>query len=294
MRFFYLFFLITFVLNSLIFAQDDDDVIRVDSSLVLLNTTITDDKGKFVAGIKKNLFKVFEDGKEQEITLFETSETPFSAVVLLDSSGSMENRMSIARASAMNFLSGLRVSDQVAIYNFDSGVHLIQDFSNSQDMTERAFEIRANGWTVLNDAIYKAAQELGKRTEKRKAIIVLSDGMDTRSGRSADKALKAAIEANATIYTIDMSSVGDKDRMQSLSALKNFAEKSGGKFIATDSGQTLRNAFTSIVEELGTQYTLGYQPTNTAKDGKWRAIEVRVAKSNLTIRTKKGYNSAKK
>jgi Ca-activated chloride channel homolog len=206
----------------------------------------------------------------------------------------MEQRISIARSSAMNFLNGIRVNDQVAVYSFDSSVKLLQDFSNSQEISERAFEIRANGWTVLNDAIYKAAQELSKRSEKRKAIVVLSDGMDTRSGRSADKALKAAIEANATIYTIDMSSIGDKDRVQSVSALKNFADKSGGKFISTENTQSLRNAFTNIVEELGTQYTLGYYPKNSAKDGKWRAIEIRVAKPNLTIRTRKGYNAPKK
>jgi VWFA-related protein len=275
-------------------AQEKDDVISIESNLVLLNTTITDNIGKPVIGLKKNLFSIFEDGKQQDIEVFESQETPFAAVVLIDTSGSMESRISIARSSAMNFLSGIRADDQVAVYNFDSSVKLIQDFSHSQELSERGFEIRANGMTVLYDAIYKAAQELAKRTEKRKAIVVLSDGMDTRSGRSADKALKSAIDANATIYTIDMSSIGDKDRMQSVSVLKNFAEKSGGKFIASENAQSLRNAFTNIVEELGIQYTLGYYPKNDAKDGKWRAIEVRVAKPNLTIRTRKGYNAPKK
>lgn len=275
-------------------AQEKEDVISIESNLVLLNTTITDNNGKPVLGLKKNLFSIFEDGKQQDIEVFESQETPFAAVVLIDTSGSMESRISIARSSAMNFLSGIRADDQVAVYNFDSSVKLIQDFSHSQELSERGFEIRANGMTVLYDAIYKAAQELSKRAEKRKAIIVLSDGMDTRSGRSADKVLKAATEANATIYTIDMSSIGDKDRMQSVPVLKNFAEKSGGKFIATENAQSLRGAFTNIVEELGIQYTLGYYPKNEAKDGKWRAIEVRVAKPNLIIRTRKGYNAPKK
>ncbi|MCU0239652.1 MAG: VWA domain-containing protein, partial [Pyrinomonadaceae bacterium] len=230
---FFLFLALICGFSTFIYAQDDD-VIKIDSNLVVLNATITDSQGKPVSALKKNLFSVFEDEKEQEIDFFETSETPFAAVILLDTSGSMEQRISIARSSAMNFLNGIRVNDQVAVYSFDSSVKLLQDFSNSQEISERAFEIRANGWTVLNDAIYKAAQELSKRSEKRKAIVVLSDGMDTRSGRSADKALKAAIEANATIYTIDMSSIGDKDRVQSVSALKNFADKSGGKFISTE------------------------------------------------------------
>jgi Ca-activated chloride channel family protein len=170
----------------------------------------------------------------------------------------------------------------------------VQDFSNSRDIAEKIFNLKATGMTVLNDAIYQAAVELGKRTEKRRAIIVLSDGADTKSGRSADKALKAAVAANATIYTIDMSVVnGGNSRSQSQAALKNFAEKSGGVFIPTPGGVAMREAFKNIVAELGTQYTLGYQPANTKKDGKWRAIEIHVAKPNLTIRTRKGYNAAK-
>ena len=149
-------------------------------------------------------------------------------------------------------------------------------------------------WTVLNDAIYKAAKELEKRTEKRKAIVVLSDGADTKSGRSASKALKAALNANATIYTVDMSSIntgGGKGRMQNRGVLKNFAKKSGGRFIKTPGGIEMRKAFENIVKELGVQYTLGYYPSNTKKDGKWREIELKTSKKDINIRTRKGYNS---
>ena len=196
---------------------------------------------------------------------------------------------------AINFLDGLRVDDVSAIYNFDSKVSLVQDFSNSRDIKESIFDLKADGYTVLNDAVYKAAQELGKRAEKRRAIIVLSDGADTQSKSSADKALKAALAANVTIYTVDMSAINSsgKERMQSQGALKNFAEKSGGYFVATPGGAAMRDAFKGIVEELGVQYTLGYQPANTKKDGKWRSIELRVARPNLNIRTRKGYNAPK-
>jgi len=112
--------------------------------------------------------------------------------------------------------------------------------------------------------------------------------------------LKAATATNATIYTVDMSApdVGGnaasiRDRMRSQGALKNFAEKTGGVFVATPGGAALREAFKNIVQELGAQYTLAYQPSNTKKDGKWRAIEVRVARPNLSIRTRKGYKSEK-
>ena len=287
-------FLIILLFSVVAFAQDDE-IINVESSIVVLNAAITDANGKPVTGLKQTQFKVFEDGQEQKMEFFEAEKTPFAAVILMDTSGSMEGSVAMARSAAINFLDGLRSDDVTAIYNFDSKVSLVQDFSNSRDIIEKIFDLKASGMTVLNDAIYKAALELGKREEKRKAIIVLSDGADTQSARSGDKALKAAIAANATIYTIDMSAVGAnfKEKVQNQGALKNFAEKSGGTFVPTPGGAAMREAFKNIVAELGIQYTLGYQPTNIKKDGKWRTIEIRVARPNLTIRTRKGYNAAK-
>ena len=287
-------FLITVTFTNFISAQDDD-IIKVDSSLVVLNATITDSNGKPVGALKQNEFKLLEDGKEQKILFFEAETTPFAAVILIDTSGSMEARVSLARSAAINFLDSLRIDDVVSIYNFDSKVSLIQDFSNSRDIAYNAYDLKAYGYTVLNDAIFQAAQELVRRVEKRRAIIVLSDGMDTKSGKSSDKALKAALLANATIYTVDMSATdtGGRDKMQNQGVLKNFAEKSGGKFIATAGGTAMREAFKNIVGELGTQYTLGFQPESTAKDGKWHTLEIVVARPNLQIRSRKGYNAPK-
>jgi len=282
--------------NLSVLAQDVDDTITVESTIVVLNATITDQKGQTVSGLNQSQFKIFEDGKEQTIEFFAAEQTPFAAVILIDSSGSMESRMSMARSAAITFLDGLRADDNAAIYNFDYKVSLIQDFSNYRDITERIFDVKANGMTVLNDAVFEAAQVLSKRPEKRRAIIVISDGADTKSKYSADKALKAAIAANATVYTVDMSAIDTnaRERMQNQSVLKNFAEKSGGKFVAAAGGTALREAFKEIVGELSSQYTLTYSPTNKATDGKWRSIEIRVSRPNLNIRTRKGYNAAKK
>ena len=291
-------FLSALFFATILHAQtDDDEPIKVDSSLVIVNATITDAKGSPVKGLKQAQFQVFEDGKEQKIEFFGYENTPFAAVILLDSSGSMEQRVSLARSAAIQFLDRLRTDDVATIYNFDSKISLVQDFSNSRDIYEGIFDIKANGMTVLNDAIFKASEELGKRPEKRRAIIVLSDGADTMSKRTADKALKAALAVNATIYTVDMSSMNaglTKERVQNQAVLKNFAEKSGGRFIATPGGIAMRDAFKNIVDELGTQYTIGYAPTNSAKDGKWRTIEVKTAKTDFNIRTRKGYNAPKK
>jgi Ca-activated chloride channel homolog len=287
--------LLILLTQSFVYGQDDETVIRVDSSLVVLNATVLDKSGKPVGGLKQNVFKVFEDGVEQPVSSFSSEETPFAAVLLIDTSGSMEERVTMARAAAINFLDGLRTNDNAAIYRFDSKVILVQDFSGSRDISEKIFDLKADGMTALNDAIFKAAAELSKRPEKRRAIIVLSDGQDTFSGRSAAKAMNAAQNADAAIYTIDMSAItsSGREQLQNQAALKNFAEKTGGKFITTPGGAALRQAFKGIVEELGVQYTLGYEPLNAKKDGKWRAIELQVARPNLTIRTRKGYTAGK-
>lgn len=288
-----LFLLTVSFLSIDILAQSDDDIISIDSSIVVINASVGDSSGKAVSGLERKLFRIFEDGVEQKIESFDAEETPFAAVILLDTSGSMEDRVSLARAAAIQFLAGLRPDDFTAIYNFDSKVLMVQDFSNSRDIREQVFDLKSDGMTVLNDAVYKAAEILSKRTEKRRAIIVLSDGADTMSGKSADKALQAALATGCTIYTVDMSAINDNSsgRRQNQGVLKNFAEKTGGKFIATPGGLAMRDAFKSIVAELGVQYTIAYAPSNTKKDGQWRAIEVRVSRPNLTIRARKGYKA---
>ncbi|MEP7213807.1 MAG: VWA domain-containing protein [Acidobacteriota bacterium] len=267
-----------------------EEVYSVDSSIVILNATIADSTGRHVSGLAQNQFRVFEDGTEQHVSYFAAEETAFAAVILLDTSGSMEERVSLARAAAIRFLDGLRSSDNAALYAFDSKVSLIQPFSNSRDVVEKIFDLKSKGMTVLNDAVFEAAGELSKRPEKRRAIIVLSDGEDTLSKKSDDKALKAALAANASIYTIDMSSIAmpPAQRSRSQSALKKFSEKTGGTFVATPGGAAMRDAFRNIVDELGVQYTIGYQPA-AKKDGKWHALELRVSRPGLTIRTRKGY-----
>jgi Ca-activated chloride channel family protein len=276
-------------------AQKDDDKISIDSSIVVLNAYVTDSAGSAVEGLNQKLFKVFEDGVEQRIDTFGAESTPFAAVILLDTSGSMEERVTLARSAAIQFLGGVRGEDNVAIYNFDSKVQLVQDFSNRGDMNDKAFDLKADGMTSLNDAVYKASQLLSIRPEKRRAIIVLSDGADTSSKYSEDKALKAALSVNASIYTVDMSPMVQTgpDKVQNQGVLKNFAEKTGGRFVSTPGGSAMREAFKRIVEELGSQYTIAYSPTNIVKDGKWHAIELRISRPGLAIRTRKGYNAPK-
>jgi VWFA-related protein len=279
-------------------AQDDDDVVRVNTDLVVLNVTVTDKGGQYVKNLKVTDFKIFEDGVEVQpnmIASFSLQESPYAAVVLLDSSGSMEARFSLARSAAIRFLDGLRPEDVAAVYRFDSKVERVQEFSGGRDLAPMAYAIRAKGMTTLNDAIVEAAKTLADRPEQRKAIVILSDGMDTFSKASSDKAVESALAVGASIFAVDMSSIETPGyaRRQTAGALKAFADKTGGRFVSTPGGPELRDAFTGIANELGQQYTIAYRPVNKKRDGKWRALEVKVAKEELTVRTRKGYRAPK-
>src|SRR5688572_12235789 len=294
-----LFLFTILLLNAFVVSAQDDDVVRVSTELVVLNMTVTDKAGQYVKALKKSEFKIYEDGVEVQpntIASFSVQETPYAAVVLLDSSGSMEARFSLARSAAIRFLDGLRPEDVAAVYRFDSKVERVQEFSGGRDLAPTAYAIRAKGMTTLNDAIVEAAKTLAERPEQRKAIVILSDGMDTFSKASSDKALESALAVGASIYAVDMSSleIAGSTRRQSAAALKNFAEKTGGRFVATPGGPELRDAFTGIADELGHQYTIAYRPTDQNRDGKWHTIEVKVNHEETKVRTRKGFRVPKR
>ena len=292
-------FLVALLFITALTALAQDDVIRTNTDNVVLNVTVTDKLGEYVKGLKATDFKVYEDGvevKPEMIASFALQESPYAAVVLLDSSGSMEERFTLARSAAIRFLDGLRDEDVAAVYRFDSKVERVQEFSGGRDLAPIAYAIHAKGMTTLNDAIVEAARTLADRPEHRKAIVILSDGMDTFSKASAEKAVESALAVGASIYAVDMSALdiaGSAGR-QGAPTLKNFADKTGGRFVPTAGGPALRDAFAGIAEELGQQYTIAYRPLNKAHDGKWRKLEVKVDREDLVVRTRKGYRAPKK
>jgi Ca-activated chloride channel family protein len=295
----FLFLLTLLFITALTAFAQDDDVIRTNTENVVLNVTVTDKSGQYVKGLKASDFKVYEDGvevKPEMFASFSVQESPYAAVVLLDSSGSMEARFTLARSAAIRFLDGLREEDVAAVYRFDSKVERVQEFSGGRDLAPIAYAIRAKGMTTLNDAIVEASRTLAERPEHRKAIVILSDGMDTFSKASADKAVESALAIGASIYAVDMSAleVSGSSGRQGAPTLESFANKTGGRFIATAGGPALRDAFAGIAEELGHQYTIAYRPLNRNRDGKWRKLEVKLSRDDLTVRTRKGYRAPKK
>ena len=286
------------VCPTLLRSQQDDDVIRTNTELVVLNVTVTDKAGQYVPGLRLSDFTIFEDGKPvspQVISSFSVHESPFASVVLLDTSGSMESRLSLARSAAIRFLDRLREEDVVAVYKFDSKVEQVQEFSSGRDLAPMVYDVKATGMTTLNDAIVDAAKALAARPEKRKAIVVLSDGLDTSSKASADKAIESALAVGASIYAVDMSASNGStsSNRQSAAVLRGFAEKSGGRFVATPGGPALRDAFASIADELGHQYTIAFRPLNQTRDGKWHKLVVKTSRIDLVVRSRKAYRAAK-
>ena len=143
----------------------------------------------------------------------------------------MESRLTLGRSAALRFLDGLRENDVAAVYNFDVKVEQLQDFSPGRDLPDRAYGLKTKMLTSLNDAVLRAADDLGKREERRRAIVILSDGGENYSRASSDKALDHALKAGVTIYAVNMGPDGPARDITASGILKNFAEKSGGRYI---------------------------------------------------------------
>ena len=276
----------------------EEEVLSLDTNLVVLNLTITDKKERYVPGLKVEDIKVLEDNLPQQILSFGFEETSFAAVILLDTSESMHQKIAIEQAACADFIRGIREGDSFAIYSFGgTTVRRIQDFTSSSLLPDSVRELRAEGTTPLYDAIVIAAGVLARRPERRRAILVVSDGADTNSKVSLGQAMRMVIGGQISIYAVDLTKTviyGLSPRDNGPEVLKALAEKTGGKFFQTPGGDKLREAFVKTVDELRNQYTITYQSTNDNYNGRWRAIEVRLAQPKLNVRTRQGYFARKK
>ncbi|MEP7343493.1 MAG: VWA domain-containing protein [Acidobacteriota bacterium] len=277
--------------------QAQEETITFDTNLVMLNVTITDGKDRYVPGLKREDFSIFEDKSQQKIVNFSYDENPFTVAILLDISLSMQNKLSLARAACANFVSGLRDGDTFAIYSFGGmKVKTLQDFTEVRDVPDSVWDMKADGETPLYDGIAKAADALGKRPERRRAILIITDGADTKSKASLDQALRKTLAAQGSIYAVDMTDTtvyGTLARDNGADIMKELTAKTGGKFFRTPGGSKLRDAFASTIEELRHQYTLTYESSNERFDGRWRVVEVKLAKPQFNVRTRQGYYARK-
>ncbi len=279
-------------------SDPDEETISLETNVVVLNVTITDNKERYVSGLKVEEFSVLEDSSPQNIISFGYEETSFAAVILLDTSASMEKKLTLERAACANFVNGIRAGDSFAIYSFGGAkIKKLQEFTEVRDIPDSVWDLRAEGNTPLYDGIIKAAEALAKRQERRRAILIVSDGADTQSKSTLEQAMRKAIGAHILIYAVDMSDAtvyGAPPRDNGAEVMKTMAARTGGKFFRTPGGNKLREAFANTVDELRHQYTLTYESSNERLDGRWRAVEVRIARPKLNVRTRQGYYARKR
>jgi Ca-activated chloride channel family protein len=278
--------------------QRDDEAVQLHSDLVVVNLIVTDAKGQYAHGLTATDFKVLENDAAQPIDSFVAEEASFAAAILIDTSGSMDYKFGLVRAAAASFVDHIRDNDQVAVYGFNDKIRLFQDFSDLRDISEYVWDAKAENMTRLYDCADEAIIALEKRPEKRKAILLISDGWDTTSYKASfDSVMKKCLARGITIYSIDL--VEDSMRLggsaevmglrRGQNEMKEFAAQTGGRYLHTPQGDKLEEAFTGIVDELRNQYTLTYYPTNHKRDGHWRKLGVDVSRPGLTTRTRKGY-----
>ena len=286
--------------------------IKVDVSVVNVLCSVRDRRGRLVSNLDKADFEIREEGKPQQIVYFARETTlPLTLGLLIDSSVSQENLIGKEQEAAGKFFRQvLTPADAAFLISFDLSVDLLQDVTGSVGMLENALgEIRVRGTgpsgpitgpfpglptggTHLYDAVFLGSTDVLKNEAGRKAIILISDGQDQGSKLSRDAAIEAAQRTDVIIYGIlfvDREFYGFGGGYSGEGTLKKMAEDTGGRMFRANSDRELADAFQQISDELRSQYSIGYSPTNTAHDGSYRRIDLRVRSGGLRVQARKGY-----
>jgi VWFA-related protein len=294
-------------------SEDVTPTIKVDVSLVNLLFSVRDGKGRLIANLNQSDFEVREDGKPQQILYFSREMTlPLTLGLLVDSSISQGRLIGKEQQAASAFLAQvIGARDAAFLISFDVSVDLLQDVTGSVSLLEHAlgairtqgatagagpargpFPTMQTGGTHLYDAVFLASDDVLKREAGRKAIILITDGQDQGSRISRDVAIEAAQRTDVIVYGIlfvDPEFYGYGGGYAGDSTLKKMAEETGGRMFRAVNGGELDAAFEQISEELRSQYSIGYSPSNAARDGSYRRIDLRVRGRGLRVQARKGY-----
>ena len=278
-------------------ANQQGGSIKVDVSLVVLHTTVLDDRGKFVDGLKEENFRVFEDKAEQKLSVFKREDVPVSMGLVIDNSGSMRDKRPRVNEAAVTLVQSSNPQDEAFVVNFNDDYYLDldKDFTSSIPELKEALErIDARGSTALYDAIIGSMDHLKKSRKDKKVLLVVTDGEDNVSRNTLEKTLREIQKANVVIYTIGIFSDDDKKgRKKASRALKDIAAASGGMSYFPENVSDVHSICEQVARDIRNQYTLGYYPTNTKKDGTFRTVNVDVipprGKGKLSARTRNGY-----
>ena len=305
----------------------EGDVIRFDTALVMVPVNVLDRNGRYVPLLRKDQFRLAENGVDQKIAYFATTNSPFSVVLLIDTSGSTQMRLDDIQDAAIKFVEKLKPTDSVMVMSFDDRIQVQCKATTDRDVIEKAIRrTRTGGGTRLYDAVDDILRKQLQTITGRKAVVLFTDGVDTTSHRASyDSTLRLAEESDAPIYSVDYdtsgmggimgpgtggrrggvifgipfptpgipgstipgSSTGDYRR--AVAYLHALSNQTGGRFYSGDSMFGIGQAFTWIAEELGRQYSLGYYPSTQGKEGERRQIKVRVTESDMVVKARDSY-----
>jgi Ca-activated chloride channel homolog len=256
--------------------------IRIDSTLVLIPVTVTDPMNRFVTGLEKENFKIFEDKKEQPITQFSSDDAPLSIGVIFDCSGSMGHKIEKSRLAVTQFFKTANPEDEFFLVQFNDSADLIQPFTrNLEEIQNRLTFTQSKGRTALLDAIYLGLHEMKRGKNARKALLVISDGGDNSSRYTETEIRNLVKEADVQIYAIGIyEPVASRGRTPEEASgqglLTEIAEVTGGRQYPVDNINELPDIAGKIGVELRNQYVLGYTPLNQDHDGKYRRVQVKL------------------
>jgi Ca-activated chloride channel family protein len=295
---------------------------KTSVDLINVTATVTDSQGRFVPGLRMEDFDVYEDGKLQKISQFDSERVPVSLGLVLDTSGSMAGeKMAKAQDAVRRFLDDLLgPQDEVFLMRFDSRVSVLSDWTENRSAVSRMVQsIRPTGGTALYDAMSDAVPLGEQGTRRKKALVLISDGNDSDSSTDVDTVQRQIRESEMLVYAVGIDSqqesIGSTIGNVIGRIILNSPRSSGGRTsrsaggerlnegvlrsITDDSGgrtEIIRNArdidaaTAGIASELSRQYFLGYS-TSSPRDGRWHTLEVRVKRGNYTVRARKGFTA---
>ena len=303
----------------------DDQTLIVNTDLVSITVTVTDRDGRYIEGLDKSAFKVYDDKLQQEITFFGDEDSPISVGIVFDMSGSMSGEKIIrAREAVAGFIETSHPGDEYFLIAFDSRARLLMDRTHdSAAILNKVAFVQPGGRTALYDAAYLGVEKLLSGMHERRALIVISDGEDTSSRYSLKELVRQVKESGVLVYSvgildppvsIDTSHTRDRWMQRSIAqgfspvesashqydrmTLEELSIPSGGRAFLAHNGTEMTDVFERIALELRRQYSIGYRPANFAGDGKWHRIKIKVSPPagfpHAIVRAREGYYAVTK
>ncbi len=254
--------------------------IRVDTNVVQIPVTVTDPLNRFVTGLEKENFRLYEDKAEQKVSYFASEDAPISVGLVFDTSGSMGSKLDKSRQAVAQFFKTTNPEDEFFLVEFNDRPTLVSGFTTSlEEIQNHLTFTQSKGRTALLDGVYLALHQMKKGHNARKALLIISDGGDNSSRYTESEIKNLVREADVQIYAIGifepMSARGrTAEELSGPGLLTEISEQTGGRHFPVENLNELPDIAAKIGIELRNQYLLGYTPTNTGRDGKYRKVKV--------------------